>query len=89
VLQARCTLGSQKVPNWNKLIIPYGAVAAGSDPSQGPLIAVKLNIQTRKTLDGFETDLDSRVFGGAGEGGLLKRQATARENSVAEDAPAR
>jgi predicted oxidoreductase len=33
------------------------------DPSHGPLIAVKLNIVTRKTLGGFETDLDSRVFG--------------------------
>jgi predicted oxidoreductase len=33
------------------------------DPEQGPLIAVKLNILTRKTLGGFETDLDSRVFG--------------------------
>ena len=28
------------------------------DPAQGPLIAVKLNILTRKTLGGFETDLD-------------------------------
>ncbi|WP_128928324.1 FAD-binding dehydrogenase [Bradyrhizobium guangxiense] len=36
------------------------------DPAQGPLIAVKLNILTRKTLGGFETDLDSRVFGGEG-----------------------
>jgi predicted oxidoreductase len=33
------------------------------DPTHGPLIAVKLNILTRKTLGGFETDLDSRVFG--------------------------
>jgi uncharacterized protein len=33
------------------------------DPAHGPLIAVKLNIVTRKTLGGFETDLDSRVFG--------------------------
>ncbi|UGY00151.1 FAD-binding dehydrogenase [Bradyrhizobium quebecense] len=33
------------------------------DPEHGPLIAVKLNILTRKTLGGFETDLDSRVFG--------------------------
>jgi predicted oxidoreductase len=32
------------------------------DPAHGPLIAVKLNILTRKTLGGFETDLDSRVF---------------------------
>ena len=36
------------------------------DPAQGPLIAVKLNILTRKTLGGFETDLDSRVFGAEG-----------------------
>jgi predicted oxidoreductase len=33
------------------------------DPAHGPLIAVKLNILTRKTLGGFQTDLDSRVFG--------------------------
>jgi predicted oxidoreductase len=33
------------------------------DPTQGPLIAVRLNILTRKTLGGFETDLDARVFG--------------------------
>jgi hypothetical protein len=42
------------------------------DPAHGPLIAVKLNIVTRKTLGGFETDLDSRVFGLDGQiiGGL-------------------
>ncbi|MEH3117785.1 MAG: FAD-binding dehydrogenase [Methylorubrum populi] len=33
------------------------------DPTHGPLIAVRLNILTRKTLGGFETDLDGRVFG--------------------------
>ncbi len=33
----------------------------------GPLIAVRLNILTRKTLGGFETDLDSRVFGAHGD----------------------
>jgi uncharacterized protein len=33
------------------------------DPQAGPLIAVKLNILTRKTLGGFETDLSARVFG--------------------------
>ncbi len=33
------------------------------DPDKGPLIAVRLNILTRKTLGGFETDLDGRVFG--------------------------
>ncbi|MGB8398971.1 FAD-binding dehydrogenase [Bradyrhizobium sp.] len=37
------------------------------DPEHGPLIAVKLNILTRKTLGGFETDLDSRVFGQHGQ----------------------
>ena len=37
------------------------------DHERGPLIAVKLNILTRKTLGGFETDLDSRVFGNNGE----------------------
>ena len=33
------------------------------DPAHGPLIAVRLNILTRKTLGGFETDLEGRVFG--------------------------
>jgi uncharacterized protein len=37
------------------------------DPAHGPLIAVRLNILTRKTLGGFETDLDGRVFGANGE----------------------
>ncbi|MGA8600932.1 MAG: FAD-binding dehydrogenase [Beijerinckiaceae bacterium] len=36
------------------------------DPAHGPLIAVRLNILTRKTLGGLETDLDGRVFGGVG-----------------------
>eukprot|EP00913_Durusdinium_trenchii_P008222 g7719.t1 len=33
------------------------------DPAHGPLIAVRLNILTRKTLGGLETDLSGRVFG--------------------------
>ena len=33
------------------------------DPDAGPLIAVRLNILTRKTLGGLQTDLDSRVTG--------------------------
>jgi predicted oxidoreductase len=37
------------------------------DPAHGPLIAVKLNILTRKTLGGFETDLDCRVYGQDGQ----------------------
>jgi predicted oxidoreductase len=32
------------------------------DPAHGPLIAVRLNILTRKTLGGLETDLEARVF---------------------------
>lgn len=40
------------------------------DPAHGPLIAVRLNILTRKTLGGFETDLQGRVF--AQTGGFLE-----------------
>jgi hypothetical protein len=32
------------------------------DPAAGPLIAVRLNILTRKTLGGLETDLSARVL---------------------------
>lgn len=32
------------------------------DPKAGPLIAVRLNILTRKSLGGMETDLDARVL---------------------------
>ena len=39
------------------------------DPAAGPLIAVRLNILTRKTLGGLETDLSSRVL--AEDGGPL------------------
>jgi len=37
------------------------------DPKAGPLIGVKLNVLTRKTLGGFETDLSGRVFGAQGQ----------------------
>jgi predicted oxidoreductase len=37
------------------------------DPKAGPLIAVRLNILTRKTLGGLETDLSSRVLSAAGQ----------------------
>ncbi|MEV7677011.1 FAD-binding dehydrogenase [Streptomyces sp. NPDC088341] len=37
------------------------------DPAAGPLIAVRLNILTRKSLGGLETDLSSRVLTAAGE----------------------
>ena len=37
------------------------------DPKAGPLIAVRLNILTRKTLGGLETDLAGRVLQGGGD----------------------
>jgi predicted oxidoreductase len=37
------------------------------DPKAGPLIAVRLNILTRKTLGGLQTDLSGRVLDAAGE----------------------
>lgn len=36
------------------------------DPKNGPLVAVRLNILTRKTLGGLETDLSGRVLGAGG-----------------------
>ena len=37
------------------------------DPRNGPLIAVRLHVLTRKTLGGLETDLDARVLRGDGQ----------------------
>ncbi|ROW07029.1 hypothetical protein VPNG_06623 [Cytospora leucostoma] len=37
------------------------------DPSHGPLIAVRMNLLTRKTLGGLETDLDSNVISPDGQ----------------------
>ncbi|MGR3758690.1 FAD-binding dehydrogenase [Roseobacteraceae bacterium NS-SX3] len=37
------------------------------DPANGPLIAVRLNILTRKTLGGLQTNLDSQMIGAGGE----------------------
>ncbi|MVN85691.1 FAD-binding dehydrogenase [Deinococcus sp. HMF7620] len=37
------------------------------DPASGPLIAVKLNILTRKSLGGLATDLEGRVLGQDGQ----------------------
>ncbi|MFD1031638.1 FAD-binding dehydrogenase [Metaplanococcus flavidus] len=37
------------------------------DPKNGPLIAVRLNIVSRKTLGGLQTDLSARVLNEAGE----------------------
>jgi hypothetical protein len=38
-----------------------------TDPKAGPLIAVRLNILTRKTLGGLETDLEGRAIGADGQ----------------------
>jgi predicted oxidoreductase len=37
------------------------------DPADGPLIAVRLNLLTRKSLGGLETDLAGRVIGADGQ----------------------
>ncbi|MEX0348937.1 MAG: FAD-binding dehydrogenase [Paracoccaceae bacterium] len=37
------------------------------DPSNGPLIAVRLHVLTRKTLGGLHTDLDSQMIGAGGQ----------------------
>lgn len=37
------------------------------DPAAGPLVAVRLNILTRKTLGGLETDLDGRALTATGD----------------------
>jgi uncharacterized protein len=37
------------------------------DPANGPLIAVRLHILTRKTLGGLHTNLDAQVLDGAGQ----------------------
>ena len=37
------------------------------DPAHGPLIAVRLNILSRKTLGGVETNLDSQAMGFDGQ----------------------
>ena len=37
------------------------------DPAHGPLIAVRLNVLTRKTLGGLHTDLDGRALDAAGQ----------------------
>jgi predicted oxidoreductase len=48
-------------------LVRTAAVHRLLDPDAGPLIGVKLNILTRKTLGGFETDLDGRVFATTGQ----------------------
>ena len=58
---------AQCAPLYRRQADPHGKAAPHPRSRAGPLIAVKLNILTRKTLGGFETDLDSRVFGNNGK----------------------
>ncbi|GAA0587047.1 FAD-binding dehydrogenase [Kribbella sandramycini] len=37
------------------------------DPAAGPLIAIRMNVLTRKTLGGLQTDLSGRVLGPTGQ----------------------
>jgi predicted oxidoreductase len=57
--QARTFLGDKLV----RVAAPHRLL----DPDAGPLIAVRLNVLTRKTLGGLETDLSGRVLRGDGE----------------------
>ena len=69
------------------------------DPAHGPLIAVRLNILTRKTLGGLETNLDSQVMrpdGSAVPGAVrrrrgrrLRRRRGARLQRARGDVPGR
>ncbi len=54
IRQARSFLGDKLI----RVARPHRLL----DPAAGPLIAVRLNLLTRKTLGGLETDLDARVL---------------------------
>jgi predicted oxidoreductase len=43
---------------WGRIAAPHRLL----DPAHGPLIAVRMNLITRKTLGGIETNLDSNVM---------------------------
>ncbi len=45
---------------------PTASIHRILDSSAGPLIAVRLNVLTRKTLGGLQTDLSGRVLDAAG-----------------------
>ncbi|MGY2080935.1 FAD-binding dehydrogenase [Modestobacter sp. SYSU DS0657] len=59
VRQARSFLGDKLI----RVAAPHRLL----DPDAGPLIAVRLNLLTRKTLGGLETDLAGRVLRADGE----------------------
>lgn len=52
------------------------------DPKAGPLIAVRLNILTRKSLGGLETDLDARVLASGAVPGSAPGSTTADRGPV-------
>ncbi|WP_324192732.1 FAD-binding dehydrogenase [Nocardia transvalensis] len=54
IANARRTLGDKLV----RVAAPHRIL----DPARGPLIAVRLNVLTRKTLGGLQTNLDSQVI---------------------------
>jgi predicted oxidoreductase len=56
---ARSYLGDRLI----RVVAPHRIL----DPAAGPLIAVRLNILTRKSLGGLETDLTGRVLTSTGE----------------------
>ncbi|GAB46889.1 FAD-binding dehydrogenase [Mobilicoccus pelagius] len=51
---------------WTERRVRVAAPHRILDPAHGPLIAVRLNILSRKTLGGLQTDLDSRVLDAEG-----------------------
>ncbi|WP_299955771.1 FAD-binding dehydrogenase [uncultured Modestobacter sp.] len=57
--QARTFLGDKLI----RVAAPHRLL----DPDAGPLIAVRLNVLTRKSLGGLETDLSGRVLRAGGE----------------------
>jgi uncharacterized protein len=59
ILRARSYLGDKLI----RVAKPHRLL----DPAAGPLIAVRLNILTRKTLGGLQTDLSARVLRADGE----------------------
>src|SRR5207253_11502963 len=52
---------------WGDRLIRVAAPHRILDPANGPLIAVRLNVLTRKTLGGLETDLSGRCLSAAGK----------------------
>ncbi|HWU21658.1 MAG TPA: FAD-binding dehydrogenase [Nocardioides sp.] len=53
--------------SWTDKLVRVAKPHRFLDPEQGPLIAVRLNILTRKTLGGIATNLDSQVVRPSGD----------------------